>query len=444
MNTVYQNKYKLLYGNTLNSSKPTFKQSDQIQLIGNSGGNTLEFSISDEVISQHSLFLGGTGTGKTNLMYHFVKQIKTHMSKEDVMIIFDTKGDFYTKFFDKNRDFVLGNSSKYINESIPWNIFREIVADGWDYGTIKQNTYEIIDSLLYEEFEHSKDIFFPTAVKEVIISIILKLIKLSIEDEIFKKKNLYNDQLVDFLEHLTPQLLKEFLKNDSEFDSIINYFGDGSNNQSLGIMATLTNVVKRFFIGVFSDRGMFSIRHFIKNKNASTLFIEYDLSLGSSLLPVYRVLYDLALKECLGQENCKGNVYLFCDEFRLLPNLQHISDALNFARSLGVKIFAGLQNVSQLYDLYGENKGNSLLGGFSSIYMFRSTDFLSRKYIKESQGENVGVDIYTGFNNNYIQEKRRGNTIEDWDILSLELGECIVCLPTNPPFSFKASLFKGD
>ena len=100
MNTVYQNKYKLLYGNTLNSSKPTFKQSDQIQLIGNSGGNTLEFSISDEVISQHSLFLGGTGTGKTNLMYHFVKQLERHMRIEQVMGSFVAKGDIYTKLSD--------------------------------------------------------------------------------------------------------------------------------------------------------------------------------------------------------------------------------------------------------------------------------------------------------------------------------------------------------
>lgn len=50
----------------------------------------------------------------------------------------------------------------------------------------------------------------------------------------------------------------------------------------------------------------------------------------------------------------EGNVYLMCDEFKLLPNLQHIEDGVNFGRSLGVKIIAGIQSIEQLYEIYGE------------------------------------------------------------------------------------------
>jgi ABC-type lipoprotein export system ATPase subunit len=44
------------------------------------------------------MLIGGTGCGKTTLFYHFVSQIKRNMTKDDIMIIFDSKGDFYSKF----------------------------------------------------------------------------------------------------------------------------------------------------------------------------------------------------------------------------------------------------------------------------------------------------------------------------------------------------------
>ena len=61
---------------------------------------------------------------------------------------------------------------------------------------------------------------------------------------------------------------------------------------------------------------------------------------------------------------------MFCDEFKLLPNLQHIDDGVNFGRSLGLKVFAGLQSIEQLFETYGEIKGRNLVAGFSSIFAF--------------------------------------------------------------------------
>ena len=93
----------------------------------------------------------------------------------------------------------------------------------------------------------------------------------------------------------------------------------------------------------------------MRKKGGKILFIEYDLTSGSVLTPIYRLLIDLALKEALGRSRGHGNVYIICDEFKLLPYLQHIEDAVNFGRSLGVKVVAGLQSISQLYELYGES-----------------------------------------------------------------------------------------
>lgn len=77
------------------------------------------------------------------------------------------------------------------------------------------------------------------------------------------------------------------------------------------------------------------------------------------MAPIYSLLIDLALKEVLGRGNQNGNVYMIFDEFKLLPYLQHIDDGVNFGRSLGLKIMAGIQSVNQMTEAYGEERGKT-------------------------------------------------------------------------------------
>ena len=57
-------------------------------------GNGKRFGITRDQLSTHCLMLGSTGTGKTNAILHFVKQLKASMNSEDVMLVFDSKLDF--------------------------------------------------------------------------------------------------------------------------------------------------------------------------------------------------------------------------------------------------------------------------------------------------------------------------------------------------------------
>lgn len=187
---------------------------------------------------------------------------------------------------------------------------------------------------------------------------------------------------------------------------------------------------------------MFSIRDFVRKKGGRTLFIEYDLSIGSVLTPIYSLLFDLALKEALGRTKTEGNVYLFCDEFKLLPRLEHIDDGVNFGRSLGVKIFAGLQSIEQLYEIYKLEKGRNIAAGFSSIYAFRANDTTTRNFVRDLFGKNIVLEQYRGLDNKYIEYRREGYTVEDWDLTNLKVGEAIVGLPFQKPFKFYFEMYK--
>ena len=184
------------------------------------------------------------------------------------------------------------------------------------------------------------------------------------------------------------------------------------------------------------------MRDFIRKKGGRTLFIEYDRTIGKVLSPIYSILFDLALKEALGRQNSEGNVYLFCDEFRLLPLIQHIDDGVNFGRSLGVKIFAGLQSIEQLYEVYKKERGKNIAAGFSSIYAFKANDTSTRNFIRELFGKNILLEKYTNFDKKFESNRREGYSVEDWDLIDLKIGEAVVGLPFQKPFKMYFKEYK--
>lgn len=433
---------KILYGDTLDKILPPQKKTNYIvKLPGTYKGKPTSFEIDTDTLSKHSLFIGGTGCGKTTLFYHFISQIRSRMTSDDVMIIFDSKGDFYSKF-GNDKDYVLGNSSQYSSRSVKWNIFREILVDGFKEKDYLLNIQEICNSFFAERIQKSQNTFFPHAAADLLSAIITTLIRDSLGSKEIMNETFYNDTLRVILDGSTVEDLINNIESYSDLISVVSYI-NGEGSQTQGVLSEMYSVVKEIFIGVFSERGAFSIRDFVRSKGGKTLFIEYDLSIGSILSPIYSLLFDLALKEALGQSsNRKGNVYLICDEFRLLPNLKHIDDGVNFGRSLGVKVFAGLQSINQLIEVYGEARGKNIAAGFSSVYAFRANDTATRKFVIDLYGQNYILDHYSSVDKKYMEDKRQGNTVEDWDMMSLNVGEAIVGLPFSKPFRFQFANFK--
>jgi len=420
---------------------PTQTNSPKVKLSGTYNGKPSVFPLDNDVLSKHTMLIGGTGCGKTTLFYHFVSQIKQNMTKDDVMIIFDSKGDFYSKFYNKSKDLVIGNSKQYSSESEHWNIYKEILADGWEEHDFLINTQEVCKSFFEERTKNTTNAFFPNAARDLLAAIITAFIREGIKDPGIKKEFFYNNKLKEFLDLSDSQMIIDLLGDSPDANAVLSYIS-GDNAQSQGVLSEMYSIIREIFIGVFANKGAFSMRDFVRNKGNKTLFIEYDLSIGSMLTPVYRLMFDLALKEALGRNKPQGNVYLICDEFKLLPHLRHIDDGVNFGRSLGVKVFAGVQSIEQLYEIYGQSRGRNIAAGFSSIYAFRSNDTATRDYISGLFGKNIVLEKYQMLDNRIVEEKRNGQTVEDWDLNNLKIGEAIVGLPFSQPFRFYFDMYR--
>ena len=105
---------------------------------------------------------------------------------------------------------------------------------------------------------------------------------------------------------------------------------------------------------------------------------------------------------------------------------------------LGVKVIAGIQNVGQVDDTYTPALAQSILSGFGTYFSFKLFDEKSRKIISERHGKNrvkesiLSTNTFKGVNDNVIE----GNVIEDWDIVKLNVGQCIVSMLNEEPFIF--------
>lgn len=430
----------VVLGNSLEKGLIPVRRDPVVQLVGIANNNRARINFSSGDLSTHILNTGGTGTGKTNVIVEMTRQIKHQLTSDDAMIVFDTKRDF-VKLHGENDIVITNVLEERLKSGIAWNIFMELVADGWDKESIEINADEVANLIFAESIENSQSPFFPKAAKDIFAAILKGMTFIGIEDREHRVKYMNNDALKKYLSKVNAKMLCEFLGKFPELSGVLKYIGDGSSEQALGVLAEMEEATGKLFRKAFGLDGRFSVRKFVKEKAGRTLFVEYDLSCGSTFIPMYKVIFDMFLKQSLCNTN-KGKVYVICDELKLLPHLLHLEDALNFGRSIGVSIIAGIQSMEQLYEVYGETGGKNIASGFQTTICFHTNNQTTRDYIKGVHGSNYSALQHTGASNNLQESVRDGFAVEDWDIANLGLGEAIVGLPFENPIKFKFERYR--
>lgn len=429
---------QVIEGGRLESKAPAISSMGaRCYLKGRDGpGVAYAVPITEELFSKHLLFLGGIGTGKTNAILQLVAQIKATMGENDVMVIFDTKGDYYKEFY-CDGDTVISNDTKATGPCGQdyWNIFSEIGSGD----SIEANIIEIGKTLFQERSEKTSQPFFPNAAKDLFCAILTHFARGG-GGEVMN-----NARLRTFLDQSTGAELRAILQSHGDMKAMVSYISDDRSPQTQGVISELQQTVRDILIGNFRKAGKISIRDTIRKKSGHCLFVEYDLGIGNLLSPVYRLLLDLAIKESLCREKSEGNVWFVLDEFRMLPNLRHVDSGVNFGRSLGAKFMIGAQSVEQIFDSYGESLARSILSGFMTTVAFRVNDATTRDFVKNLFGKNRKKESYLAAvqSRGITEQVRDANVVEDWDVTSLKTGEGIIGLPGEMPFIFRFDQFRS-
>ena len=383
----------------------------------------------DKLLSRHVLFLGGIGAGKTNAMMQLVLALRERADPDHVFVVFDTKGDFLAESY-RPGDAVISSDPDGVAGGVVWNMFREMIDE--DPGARSDQIYEIASTVFSEDLSRaSQNFFFAAAARDIFAAVA----------EAMSREEGQQHSNADLRTRLerSHKDLWDLVTAHPDLAGAARYLS-GTGNTPDAVRAFLQQTVSNSFSSAFRRPGDFSVREFVRSKGARALFIEYDIAIGSRLLPVYRVLMDLAIKEALGlpRRGGTGSVYLILDEFALLPELSHISDGINFGRSLGLKFIVGTQNIDQVLHAYGPEIGRTILSGFGSVFAFRLMDDASRNLVRQRFGINrKQITTNAAVRGQGVrQELVDGNVIEDWELSRLKTGQCVVSLPEGPPFFF--------
>lgn len=413
--------YQTIEGVSLQDTNQIYSNEPVFALPGTNGF----IPIDKNLLSKHILLMGGIGMGKTNTINYLVRNIRSIMTQNDVMVIFDPKRDYYHEFY-KEGDIVISNDEI---ANVYWNIFNEILIDD----RIEENINEVASYFYKERMEHSSNPFFPSAAKDVFAALLQYIINIKADSL------MNNESLRKIIDTKTAEDYIRYFDRYNATRGVNSYIGQDAKGQAQGVLSEFKQTLREVFIGNFKKKGDFSIRKAIQKRGGKAIFIEYDLGLGHTLAPIYTLLLDLAIKEALCRaEGEKGDVYFIMDEFRLLNPLSHMDNGINFGRSRGAKFILGLQNADQMYDVYGETAGRSILSGCSTLIAFRVADRNSRELIKERGGANIKILTRRSqvSSRGIMEQTMNANSIEDWDIGLLNIGEAIVQSGNSLPFKF--------
>lgn len=431
----YRNNSKIgrtiLMGNEIKNAPPVNRDSQDFITFSNEDS---AFSMSKEDLSKGLLLLGSPGSGKTNVIVSMLDSIIPRLNDNDILFIFDSKQDFMGRYYNRSNPnhIIISANEEHSALTSSWNMFGELLNDDENYDNAEIMANEISVGL-FKKLESISQPFFSISAASVFSTLLCCFIKEAERTKNYSRLN--NEGFIKFIKSSSVSDIYAVLSKYPEYDYVKTYLGNPNNltPQALGVMGYLNSMINTQFVGPFKDNsqvGEFSIRKLVREKGAKVVFIEYDMLLGDTLAPIYSQFIDLAIKE--GLKNGNGNMYLICDEMNLVPYSEQLQASVNVGRSRGLKTIIGLQNISQLYDCYGEEKGKAIAAGFVNAFCFNSVDYDTRKFISERFGRTFESINYLGSN-----LTREGFTVEDFDIHNLNTGEAFIDLVNTPPFKFQ-------
>jgi type IV secretory pathway TraG/TraD family ATPase VirD4 len=397
-------------------------------------------------LARGMLLLGAAGTGKTNVNMMLVSRILQILNENDVLFVFDTKGDYLEEFAGRipgNMLRVIGSDEIFEDITYYWNIFMEIMPRDVNGKLVYNSKCDMaaleISAQLFAGMESDTQPVFPMMAQQILATLLVDYMRKHYKTA---PEKLNNKAFLEYVYAMTSEDIKTMLESDmmKDYHSMKSYIHGGkSGNQSQGVMSYLHGVLRRVFIGPFAEadkKREFAVRDLFERDQKVVVFLEYDLLRGSALSPVYSVFIDLLLKYALARKKKRKNSYLVIDEWALLKNpSKHMFDALSFGRDQGVKLICGLQNVNAITAIYGEDDAKSIMAGFQTVIGLRVMDAESRQFLAEHSGKNYQNIAFTS-NTQNRDAQREGYAVEDWDIHKLSCGQAVVTMPDTDTFLF--------
>lgn len=347
----------------------------------------------------HNMIIGSTGSGKSQaISFPFINV----MAKAgESMIVTDPKGELYegtAKELEKR-----GYNIVLLNFRDPDK------GSGWNPFTIP-----------YELYKQGN--------KDKAIEMLEDLAKNILYDESSKSDPFWNNTSADYFAGLAWALFQDANDPDEVNINSINYMAtageqklggttyikeyfsgkDPTSTECIKVNSTISapNETKGSILSVFNQK----IQLFSSRETLSEMLCHSDFSMediGRKKTAVFIVIQDekktyhslvtIFLKQCyetlvrVAQENDGGKLKyrtnFLLDEFANMPPLSDVDAMVSAARSRNIRLSFIIQNFSQLNDVYGKEKAETIRGNCGNTIYLLSTELNALEEISKMCGE---------------------------------------------------------
>ena len=305
----------------------------------------------------HTAIVGAQGTGKSQQFFAIMKQVRARGMR---MFVYDPTGEFTAAFYREGKDILMNPLDA---RSPNWNVWNEVSTD-YHYDNLANGL--IPEPAGYDPFwALAGRMVFKDAVKVL-----------------GAQGRRTNRALYESIAKSNLDQLYELLKGTAG----ATYVDPVSERTGMSLKMTVQNQLESFRF--LHDEGeKFSIRDWVHQESDSWMFITARESMREALKPVLTMWIDIAIKAVLDLDPIhRERLWFSIDELPTLQKLDILKLALTNTRKYGLCMILGIQNLSQLYEIYGENLARTIISGCQTKLLLRVTDASEAKLLAELIG----------------------------------------------------------
>lgn len=306
----------------------------------------------------HTLFAGAQGTGKSQQFFALMKQVRARGKR---MIVYDPTGEYTQAFYRNGKDIVMNPLDA---RSPNWNVWNEIAKD--------YHFDNMANGLIPDPAE--SDPFWALAGRMVLKDVIAVLGR----EGRRTNRDLYNAIAKSNLDAMHALL---------QGTAGATYVDPTTERTGMSLKMTVQNQLEAFRF--LPDEGVpFSIRKWVHEDSDSWMFITAREAMREALKPALSLWIDTAIKAVLDLEPIHRERLWFCiDELPTLQKLDILKLALTNTRKYGLCMVLGVQDFSQLYEIYGHDLAKTIISGCQTKLLLRVTDGAAAKLLADLMGQ---------------------------------------------------------
>lgn len=311
--------------------------------------------------SKHILLLGDSGTGKSQVIHQFLKQIARRKPAESV-VIYDPACEFARAHFNRARGDIVINP---LDARSPfWSPSAEVLS----YTDLK---------MIAESFFPGKEGSFNSSSQFFV----------GASRAIFGRMLEWRP---------SPQTIVEWLKSEGRIDEIVagteyaHYITPGAGPQRGGVLASLAAVGDTLkLLPAESDcASQISLSRWGLERKG-WIFMTATKATRDQLKPLYAAYIDLLMKRLMSvppEYGSRRPCWVVVDEVQTLKRLPALHDAVSEGRKFGLRLVMGTVNKAEFEDNYGKVAATILATPRLKI-LFRCGEPESAKWVAELIGD---------------------------------------------------------